>query len=315
MTRFPRALLAFGLVLCLAAASVSRGQDKPADPPAAINAPALQFNYPDTPSGLEKLAKDILKAQKDGDTTRATALVRNLVLPDPRAWYAKVFGQLAAANEGASYEADRNNIPEELGVSFTNALQGHFTAPIAKRFDKSCDDNAGEYTFGILQSRLEPVPLYELRLFNGDHFRRFWILVYIDGGFRFVLPPKFPEHLPLVPKLNSDSSGDTSKAGNAEPGNRIRMGGTVTAAKIIERVQPQYPDIARSEHLQGTARLHAIIGKDGNISHLRVEKGACSLAQASFDAVRKWRYAPTLLQGQPVEVDTTIDVIFSLSYP
>ncbi|HKD49913.1 MAG TPA: energy transducer TonB [Candidatus Acidoferrum sp.] len=61
-------------------------------------------------------------------------------------------------------------------------------------------------------------------------------------------------------------------------------------------------------------RLHAIIGKDGSISNLVVLKGYCSLAKASVKAVSQWRYSPTLLLGQPVEVDTTIDVVFALNY-
>ena len=60
-------------------------------------------------------------------------------------------------------------------------------------------------------------------------------------------------------------------------------------------------------------RLHAIIGKDGSVQQLEVLTGHPLLVQAALDAVRQWRYRPTLLNGEPVEVDTTIDVIFSLN--
>jgi len=60
-------------------------------------------------------------------------------------------------------------------------------------------------------------------------------------------------------------------------------------------------------------RLHAIIGKDGTIQQLEVMNGHPLLQQSALDAVRQWRYQPTLLNGEPVEVDTTIDVIFSLN--
>jgi protein TonB len=59
--------------------------------------------------------------------------------------------------------------------------------------------------------------------------------------------------------------------------------------------------------------LHAIIGKDGSVQQLNLESGHPLLVQAALDAVRQWRYQPTLLNGEPVEVDTTIDVIFSLN--
>jgi protein TonB len=94
---------------------------------------------------------------------------------------------------------------------------------------------------------------------------------------------------------------------------RIRQGGNVQAAKLINRVQPSYPPLARQTRIQGTVRLHAIIGKDGAVKELTLESGHPLLVQAALDAVRQWRYQPTLLNGEPVEVDTTIDVIFTLN--
>ena len=94
---------------------------------------------------------------------------------------------------------------------------------------------------------------------------------------------------------------------------RIRQGGNVQAAKLINRVQPSYPPLARQTRISGTVRLHAIIGKDGTVRELTLESGHPLLVQAALDAVRQWRYQPTLLNGEPVEVDTTIDVIFSLN--
>jgi len=93
----------------------------------------------------------------------------------------------------------------------------------------------------------------------------------------------------------------------------LRVGGNVQAARILNRVQPVYPPLARQTRISGTVRLHAIIGKDGAITSLEVMSGHPLLQQAALDAVRQWRYQPTLLNGEPVDVDTTIDVIFSLN--
>jgi protein TonB len=94
---------------------------------------------------------------------------------------------------------------------------------------------------------------------------------------------------------------------------RIRQGGAVTAASLINKVQPAYPPLARQTRISGTVRLHAIISKDGSVQQLEVLSGHPLLVQAALDAVRQWRYRPTTLNGEPVEVDTTIDVIFSLN--
>jgi len=94
---------------------------------------------------------------------------------------------------------------------------------------------------------------------------------------------------------------------------RTRVGGAVQAAKLVNRVQPIYPPLARQTRISGTVRLHAIIAKNGSVEQLTVESGHPLLVQSALDAVRQWRYQPTLLNGDPVEVDTEIDVIFSLA--
>ncbi len=94
---------------------------------------------------------------------------------------------------------------------------------------------------------------------------------------------------------------------------RIKQGGAVTAASLINKVQPAYPPLARQTRISGTVRLHAIISKSGTVQQLEVLSGHPLLVQAALDAVKQWRYRPTTLNGEPVEVDTTIDVIFSLN--
>ncbi len=94
---------------------------------------------------------------------------------------------------------------------------------------------------------------------------------------------------------------------------RVRIGGNVQAAKMIRQIQPLYPQIAKTAHVQGTVMLHAIIAKDGSVQELQYISGPALLMRSAMDAVRQWKYQPTLLNGEPVEVDTTISVVFTLS--
>lgn len=94
---------------------------------------------------------------------------------------------------------------------------------------------------------------------------------------------------------------------------RIRVGGNVEAASLLNKVSPEYPPIAKTAHVSGTVILHAIIGKDGGIRELQYVSGPPLLMKSALDAVKQWRYKPTMLNGEAVEVDTTIDVVFSLS--
>jgi len=93
---------------------------------------------------------------------------------------------------------------------------------------------------------------------------------------------------------------------------RIPVGGSVAMANLIFRVDPVYPPLAMQAHIQGTVVLHAIIAVDGSMKELKVISGPALLIQSALDAVGQWRYRPTLLNGEPVEVDTTISVVFTL---
>ena len=110
----------------------------------------------------------------------------------------------------------------------------------------------------------------------------------------------------------------TSSAGLAPPPpkptapQRIKQGGNVTAAAIITQTRPVYPPLARQARIQGNVILHAIIDKDGRVAQLEVISGHPLLVQSALDAVKQWRYKPTLLNGDPVEVDTTITVTFTM---
>jgi TonB family protein len=94
---------------------------------------------------------------------------------------------------------------------------------------------------------------------------------------------------------------------------RIRVGGNVQAVNLVNKVTPAYPPLAKQARIQGTVSFAATIGTDGTIANLELLSGHPLLAAPATDAVRQWVYKPTLLNGQPVEVETQIDVNFTLT--
>ncbi|MGA2267481.1 MAG: M56 family metallopeptidase [Bryobacteraceae bacterium] len=94
---------------------------------------------------------------------------------------------------------------------------------------------------------------------------------------------------------------------------RLTIGGNVQQTKLVSQVRPVYPPEAKQAHIQGVVKLRALIGKDGAVQNLEVISGHPLLVQAALDAVKQWVYQPTLLNGEPVEVVTQIDVNFTLS--
>jgi len=96
------------------------------------------------------------------------------------------------------------------------------------------------------------------------------------------------------------------------PKGQTHVPSSIAAGLLIRKVIPPYPALPKAAHVEGTVVLAATISKDGTIVNLRVVSGPAMLQQAALDAVSQWRYRPYLLNGQPVDVETTVNVIFTL---
>ena len=119
-----------------------------------------------------------------------------------------------------------------------------------------------------------------------------------------------PVDLPFVPLARIAASPVEAKP-VAKSGPQ-RVGGDVQAAKLIHQVRPAYPPLAKQARIQGTVRLQAVIARDGSIQNLVLASGHPLLVPSAMEAVRQWRYSPTTLNGETVEVLTQIDVNFTL---
>jgi protein TonB len=157
-------------------------------------------------------------------------------------------------------------------------------------------------------------------------------LTEMRNGILFA-PPRIPTDIVYVDRIEPPvDSGigawapNPAPAGNNPFGSRsttsvvrpavsgpIRISSITAESEIVLKTMPIYPPIARAARIEGTVRLAATISKTGSIENLRVTSGPPMLQQAALNAVSCWRYKPYLLDGQPVEVETTVDVIFTLN--
>jgi periplasmic protein TonB len=151
---------------------------------------------------------------------------------------------------------------------------------------------------------------------------------------RIIMPTRIPTKL-FIPETaevarpvnvaNTDFGGDNTNGANpfgsqtrhAEvhqaASGPVRVSGLVVEGMLIHRTMPVYPPIAVASRKEGVVVLQATISRAGNIENLRVISGPIMLQQAALNAVRDWRYRPYLLSGEPVEVETTVNVIFKLN--
>jgi protein TonB len=93
---------------------------------------------------------------------------------------------------------------------------------------------------------------------------------------------------------------------------KVNISAGVMVGLLLQKTQPIYPPIAKAARVQGTVVLQAVISKTGSIENLRVISGPQMLQQSALDAVKSWRYRPYLLNNEPVEVETTVNVVFTL---
>jgi serine/threonine-protein kinase len=114
-------------------------------------------------------------------------------------------------------------------------------------------------------------------------------------------------------RVNVKPANSQSNSGKFRPPQHVRIGGNVIAANLISQVMPVYPPLAKQARIQGVVVLEAEISKEGTIDNLKVVTGHPLLIQAAIDAVKQWRYKPTMLNNEPVPVVTTITVNFAFS--
>jgi periplasmic protein TonB len=106
--------------------------------------------------------------------------------------------------------------------------------------------------------------------------------------------------------------GNNTPQVKAAPPKKINISAGVAIGNLLVKTQPVYPPIAKAARVSGTVVLQATISKTGTIENLRVISGPAMLQQAAKDAVAQWRYRPYLLNNDPVEVETTVNVVFTL---
>jgi protein TonB len=92
----------------------------------------------------------------------------------------------------------------------------------------------------------------------------------------------------------------------------VRVGGNVKPPQLVQNVQPQYPTVARMAHVQGNVVIDAVIDKTGNVVSAHAISGPGLLVPAALDAVHQWKYKPTYLNGEPVDLAMEVTVNFQL---
>jgi TonB family protein len=255
--------------------------------------------------GLRQQIGDILNAIQAQDKQKELRLIQGFVIPAESKWFTEEFGYGYGGRMTAAYQRAIPEIQEDFAGIYEGNVGRGWTAPkLFEHSDPEKEDAAVDHVLECMKNR---VSLYTTA-FHGDSAGVYLsydkdkngnlsggdpsgYFIYIENGFRFVpasivgvLPREFPV--------------------------RIKLDLRVMDSKQLNKVKIQYPDAFMKGQASGNVMIHVVVGTDGNIKEAKITEGNPALASAVLEMVKQYRYSPTMLDGDPVEVEFDYPVTF-----
>jgi hypothetical protein len=245
--------------------------------------------------GVQWQLESILRIAKDKKSKQLDDLVNNLQIPDSANWFSATFGEELGSSLAPTYNNSWKDYEELVANMFRDEASGKHFQVFVKTYSALSPDPGDSFIQAILQNSKVPLKLYTASVGKDRPIGTLpGIYVYIQGFFRIVNWRTF-YGLPNVKPI------------------RIRLGTGSALNQLIRRVNPVLPADLRGKKLQGTVVVHIVVDLDGNVILAEPASGPPELLQVSADAVRQWLFKPTLLNGDPVEVDTAVTIIYSIT--
>jgi TonB family protein len=247
----------------------------------------------ESPAGLQTQLDAILRIAKTKNAKQFDDLVNDLQIPESATWFSANFGEELGSALAATYKSSWKDYEDAIVRMFRDEASGKHLQVFVKEYSPSTPAPSDSFIQAILQNSKNPLKLYTAGVGKDHPIDSLpGIYVYIQGSFRVVNWQTF-YGLP-----------------NVKPA-RMRVATSVAMSQLIRQVNPVRFEEARQKHLQGTVLLHVVIDRDGSVVRVDPVSGPPELIQESVEAVRQWRFKPTLLNGDPVEVDTTVAIVYS----
>jgi TonB family protein len=256
---------------------------------------AQTSNSPDPTPALIQTFQNLFAAEKAGDPEKVIAIYAQFEMPDHKQWFLQTFGEKEGTALDAKYSQSLQDSTMHLRNNVTHAQENGKSDVQVEVYSKPQGIPAPQVK-AWAAAMVRPYPIYTAHAASGPEDKLSNFLgnfVYVNGAFRYI-------DYTVMQVLST------------APPMRVRIGGAIAARNLINRKQPAYPEAARQARVQGTVKMHVVLAQDGSVKAIEIVSGDPLLQQAAMDAVKQWRYKPFLLNGQPVEVDTEVDVIFEL---
>jgi TonB family protein len=243
-------------------------------------------------NGLQMELQSILDAAtKQGDSKRFDDLIDDLRVPENPNWFNDTFGSEIGAHLNATYASSWSDYRDYVKKMFRENATQKGANVFVEEFSESSLPSADAFIKSILGSTKAPLVFYTASTGKKQGTDTLpGIYIFEQGAFRVVNWRTLYE-LPNVKPM------------------RIRVGAEVAASQLVDHVKPNRSSDSQ-KRMHGIVVIHVIIDRDGLVAKAEAVSGPPELANSALDAVRQWRYKPAILNGDPVEVDSTISVKF-----
>jgi len=245
---------------------------------------------------LQHFVEDVLGAIKDSDSTRADSLWQSAVLPAHAAWFATVFGEKEGISLEASYAKHLANSPFLPGKAYTFAASIDTVKILVLPLAQAAVSRPDSWAKAIQLSLREEVHAYRVEALSAGSTRSIMLgyFFYVSGGFREVDELVFgslaaAKQLPLLPYISAAQA----------------------QMLLLQSTQPVAPRLS-ARGISNTVILDVIIDVAGQVRSASILSGDLVLGNAARAAVLTWRYRPYIQNGQAVDVETTVTIIFPL---
>ena len=249
---------------------------------------------PESAAGLQSQLETLLRVATSGDSKQFADRINELQIPENANWFATVFGEETGTRPASTYRMSWEVYKEQIKKMFHDvgtSKRGHV---FVKEFPTSSGAPMDTFVRAILQNAKGPLVVYTAGAGKDRETDSLpGVYVYVQGAFRVVNWRTFYD-LPNVKPI------------------RIRVGSSVAQAQLVYQVNPILSAGARQEPGQRAVVIHTIIDRDGNVSLAEAVSGPAELIQSAVEAVLQWRFKRTVLNGDPVEMDTTFTITFSV---
>lgn len=257
-------------------------------------APQAPGSVAESSAALQNQLEAILTSAKKGNQQQFRDLIGQLRMPEGANWFAATFGDELGKSLASAYESSYKDYEETVSRIFIETSKTKHTHLFIQEFSESSSLADTQFMRAVLADAKGPVRLYTASAGKDRPTDALpGLYVYVDGIFRIINFRTF-YRLPNVKPI------------------RVSFAPAIAQQQLIYWTKPVPPAEAFQKRTSVKVDLHIIVDRDGNVAQAQVLSGPQELGNAAIEAVRQWRYRPTFLNGDPVEVDTTVTISFAL---